>query len=71
MANSVDPVQTTRSVASDLGLHCLERKACLSKKLDSISLCRRFVSVLLNSVLQIYFHNIIHFAFLFIFSEAC
>ena len=28
MANSVDPDQTTRSAASDLGLHCLHRPAC-------------------------------------------
>ena len=28
MANSVDPDQTPRSVASDLGLHCLLRVIC-------------------------------------------
>ena len=28
MANSVDPDQTTRSAASDLGLHCLFRSVC-------------------------------------------
>ena len=28
MANSVDPDQTPRSAASDLGLHCLLRPIC-------------------------------------------
>ena len=28
MANSVDPVQTPRSLASDLGLHGLQRPIC-------------------------------------------
>ena len=30
VANSVDPDQTPRSAASDLGLHCLFRAACLN-----------------------------------------
>ena len=28
MANSVDPDQTPRAAASDLGLHCLQRSIC-------------------------------------------
>ena len=32
MANSVDPDQMPHSVASDLGLHCLLRLACLNTK---------------------------------------
>ena len=28
MANSVDPDQTPQNVASDLGLHCLQRPIC-------------------------------------------
>ena len=32
MANSVDPDQTPRSAASDLGLHCLQRPICPSNQ---------------------------------------
>ena len=32
MANSVDPEQTPRSAASDLGLHCLLRLVCRNSK---------------------------------------
>ena len=30
MTNSVDPEQTLQSAVSDLGLHCLQRPACLN-----------------------------------------
>ena len=33
VANSVDPDQTPRSAASDLGLHCLSTEASLSEYL--------------------------------------
>ena len=32
MANKVNPDQTLRSVASDLGLQCLQRPTCLNTK---------------------------------------
>ena len=32
MANSIDPDQTPRSAASDLGLHCLQKPICPNTK---------------------------------------
>ena len=37
MANSVDPDQMPYSVASDLGLHCLQRLVCPSSILRFIT----------------------------------
>ena len=36
MANSVDPDQMPHSVASDLGLHCLQRPICTILRLVTI-----------------------------------
>ena len=39
MANSVDPDQMPHSVASDLGLHCLQRPICPNKGYYGIDIC--------------------------------
>ena len=41
---SVDPDQTPRSVASDLGLHCLLKSVCLSEYLSKYGNVRSCVS---------------------------
>ena len=36
VANSVDPDQTLHSAASDLGLHCLVRPVCQTRKVGMV-----------------------------------